>query len=387
MKRYFGLTLFFAVAACAVHAQTVTTTVCNVLNNPKAFDGKMVQIKGTVIASFDQFVLTDENCNQQVNGIWLDYPAGSKGKAGALVKIEFQPAKDFKGQASPAGGAAVTLQKDKEFKQFDSSLSQWHDSDYGLCPGCPKYTVQATVVGRLDGVNNAQMDRDANGNITGLGGFGNGNAYPARLMIQSVSGVTKQPVDYSKAEASVKGKQARGTEQQMHAPTGDPMQQLQKLVAGMQPGEITTQIQKDLALLPKAKERSANGVTIVYGETNEPGPRTASTQDGAKGVIATCSINRGKLDTIGQEMALMYAAQQVEDGVDPPPSNYNAPLYIKENNAWAVAGTIAVSSGEKALILPGGYVMWNSQWPAANQSDNMMSGLNDFLAKQEMLTR
>ena len=187
MKRYLGLALFLFVAACGLQAQTVNTTVCNVLNNPKAFNGKMVQIKGTVMASFNQFVLTDGNCGQQVNGIWLDYPAGSKGKAGALVKITIQPGRGFAGKLESESGAAVTLQKDKEFKEFDSALSQWHNSNNGICLGCPKYTVEATVVGRLDGVNLAQMQRDDKGNIIDVGGFGNANAYPARLLIQSGS--------------------------------------------------------------------------------------------------------------------------------------------------------------------------------------------------------
>lgn len=387
MKRYFGLALFVAVAACSVHAQTVNTTVCDVLNNPKSFDGKTVQIKGTVVASFDQFVLTDGNCNQEVNGIWLDYPNGSKGKAGAMVKVSIQPAKNFAGKAEAASGAAVTLQKDKEFKQFDSDLSQWHSSDNGVCLGCPKYTVQATVVGRLDGLNNADFDRDDKGNITGLGGYGNGNAYPARLVIQSVSGVTRQTVDYAKAEAEIKPKGAGPATPPGPGSFGDPMDQLQKVISAMSPSTTTTQIQKDLAVLPKGKAASTNGIVLIYASTNEPAPRTASAAAAPKGVVVNCTINRGKLEGMGEAMALMYVAQTAEDAVDPPASNYGAPLSIKENNAWAVAATVGVSAGVKGLILPGGYVMWSGQWAAGDQVNNMMSGLTDFLSKQEMLKK
>lgn len=387
MKRYFGLALFLGVALSSLHAQTVNTTVCDVLNNPKAFDGKMVQIKGTVTASFDQFVLTDGSCgHQQVNAIWLAYPEGSKAKAGALVTVEIQPAKSFAGKVEPVGGAAVTLQKDKEFKQFDSALSQWHHSDNAICLGCPKYTVEATVVGRLDGVNSALLERDGKGNITGIGGFGNGNAYPARLVIQSVSGVTKTEVDYSKAEAAVKPKNSAPAPP-AQASSPDPMGKLEKLSAAMAASPTTTQIQKDVAVLPKGKEQSANGVTMNYSTSNEPAPRTASAQDSPKGVVVNTSINRGKLDEMGQEMALIYAAQQVEDALDPPPSNFGAPYYIQANNAWAVAATIAVSSGERALILPGGYVIWNGDWAANDRVSNMTSGLNDFLSKEENLSK
>lgn len=385
MKRYLGLALFLFVAACGLQAQTVNTTVCSVLNNPKAFNGKMVQIKGTVMASFNQFVLTDGNCGQQVNGIWLDYPAGSKGKAGALVKIAIQPGKGFAGKMQPDSGTAVTLQKDKEFKQFDSALSQWHNSNNGICLGCPKYTVEATVVGRLDGVNLAQMQRDDKGNIIDVGGFGNANAYSARLIIQSVSGVTRKEVDYSQAENAVKPKGGAGAPPKM--PTAEPMDALQKMVGAMQASQTTTFIQQDLAVLPKGKTQSANGVTLSYGVTNEPTPLTASAAESSKGVVANITINRGKLDPIGQMVALIYAGQQVQDAINPPPSNYGAPLYIKENNAWALAATIAADSGEPSVILPGGYVLWNSNWAASDQVNNMETGLDNYLSKGEMLSK
>ena len=386
MKRYFGLAFTIGVLACGLHAQTVNTTVCAVLNNPKAFNGKMVQIKGTVVVNFDQFMLTDGNCGQQVNGIWLDYPAGSKAKAGALVKVTIQPAKSFKGTVEPANETAVTLQKDKEFKQFDSVLSQWHDSDSGICLGCAKYTVTATVVGRLDGINDPLMGRDDKGAITSLGGFGNANAYPARLVIQSVSGVAKNAVDYTKAEAEVKPKDS-GPATPAQPSYGDALEKLQSLAASMAPSDSTTQVQNDVKVLPQGKAQNPNDAMITYGVTNEPAARAASSLDSPSGVIVNCAINRSKLDTLGQEMALIYAAQAFQDAVNPPPSNYTAPLYIRTNNAWAMAATVGVSAGIHGLILPGGYVMWSGKWPASDQVNNMMAGLADFLDKEELLTR
>ena len=48
------------------------------------------------------------------------------------------------------------------------------------------------------------MKRDKAGKIVGFGGFGNMNAYPARLVLQSVSDVTPKEIDYSKADAVTK---------------------------------------------------------------------------------------------------------------------------------------------------------------------------------------
>ena len=41
--------------------------------------------------------------------------------------------------------------------------------------------------------------------MIGFGGFGNMNAYPARLVLESVSDVTPKEIDYSKTDAATKG--------------------------------------------------------------------------------------------------------------------------------------------------------------------------------------
>ena len=41
--------------------------------------------------------------------------------------------------------------------------------------------------------------------LSGFGGFGNMNAYPARLVLQSVSDVTPKEIDYSKTDDATKG--------------------------------------------------------------------------------------------------------------------------------------------------------------------------------------
>ena len=79
--------------------RSVDTTVCDVVKNPQSFNGKMVRIKGTVVAGFDEFVIKDSgpDCGYQVNGIWLSYPQGTKGKAGPVAVVEVQPAHNFAG--------------------------------------------------------------------------------------------------------------------------------------------------------------------------------------------------------------------------------------------------------------------------------------------------
>ncbi len=140
--------------------------------------------------------------------IWLAYPPGTKGKAGPAAMVVVQPAKNFTGTLAPPTRAAVTLDKTgkgKDFKQFDSLLAQKHEKGADMCLGCTRYEVTATLVGRLDSVADATLKRDASGKIVGFGGFGNMNAYPARLVLESVSDVTPKEIDYSKNDEETKG--------------------------------------------------------------------------------------------------------------------------------------------------------------------------------------
>lgn len=395
MKRVCLLALLLSALAGAANAQVVDTTVCDVLKNPASFNGKTVRIKGTVVADFDQFVINSGDCGKDVNGIWLAYPQGSKTKSGPVAMLELAPAHNFAGTAAPVTRPAVTLTRDKKFKQFDSLLSQAHDKSGSTCLGCGRYQVQATLVGRLDGVSDASIQRDSKGKITGLGGFGNLNAYPARLVIQSVADVTPKELDYSAVDAAIKKAQSGGSGQAdgrgARGPGQgelflDPIDTAQKLVGGMADSPIASQIKADLELLPKKKEQ--NGITISYGAMNEIEPQQSSAAtDSPDGVLYNCVMNRDRLPGLAVSMAAMHLAQHVADVRTPRPGNENAPLYYLENNAWAVSATIAVSAGEKYFTLPGGYIMWNAAWPDADKLNNMVAALNDFLIKQEELTK
>ena len=83
--------LFIGLMSCltipsSLSAQIVDSTVCGILANPSFFDGKIVRIKGVVIAGFEEFAIKGSGCNQMVNGIWLAYPEGTKGKAALRLR-------------------------------------------------------------------------------------------------------------------------------------------------------------------------------------------------------------------------------------------------------------------------------------------------------------
>lgn len=384
MKRVLLPAFFLLVMGCGLHAQVVDTTVCAVIKNPKSFDGKMVRIKATAAAGFDEFILKDGDCGAQVNGIWLDYPPGTKGKAGPVALLELKPAHNFSGQYTAPARAAVTLDTDKNFKQFDSWLAQPHGEELGICLGCTRYEVTATFVGRLDGVADATLKRDASGRIVGFGGFGNMNAYPARLVLQSVSGAERKEEDYSAADAATRN------DQQLPAVAGgdkhDPIAAAQKLAGAMGADPAGVAAQKDAAAYGKPGD--LNGVDIGFGAANEASPadEAAGTDDSPDGTLFNCTFNMDRLRGSALPVALVHLGQHISD-LRGMKADEIAPAFGLEYNAWVVTASVAVSAGERYVTLPGGTVFFAMNWPAADRESKMNDALTNFLTKESLLSK
>ena len=391
MKRLivlFGLLLAFG---CGLHAQAaapVDTTVCDVVKNPASFDGKMVRIKGTVVAGFDEFMIkdaTDPNCGYQVNGIWLSYPQGSKAKSGPVAIVIAQPAHNFAGTWKAPTRTPVTLDKSKDFKQFDSLLAQPHQKGADMCLGCARYEVTATLVGRLDTVADAMIKRDASGKIVGFGGFGNMNAYPARLVLASVSDVTPKEIDYSKTDAITKGDAVLTPPPGSGPEFDDPFAVAIRLASHVAAGPAAEQAQKAVAQFPKGKEQ--NGVSVVFGGAgNEVTPDGPGAKDSPDGVLYNCVLNRDHLQGPSMVVALFHVGQHVADLRSPKPDSEGTPFLINENDAWVVTSIAAIVGGQKYLTLPGAYLFWNSAWPAEQRESNMEAALKEFLSNEALLS-
>jgi hypothetical protein len=393
MKRLVVLIGLLLAFGCGLHAQAaapVDVNVCDVVKNPASFDGKMVRIKGTVVAGFDEFLIkdaSDPNCGYQVNGIWLSYPQGSKAKSGPVAMVTAQPARNFAGTWKAPTRTPVTLDKSKEFKQFDSLLAQPHQKGADMCLGCARYEVTATLVGRLDTVADASIKRDASGKITGFGGFGNMNAYPARLVLQSVSDVAPKEIDYSKTDAITKGDSA------LTPPPGggggpefdDPYAAAVRLASHVAAGPAGEQTQRAVAVFPKSREQ--NGVNVVHGVGNEVAPDGPGAKDSPDGVLYNCVLNPDRLQGPSMVVALFHVGQHVADLRSPKPDSADAPLLVNENDAWVVTSIAAIVGGQKYLTLPGAYLFWNIAWPAEQRDDKMEAALKDFLSNEALLSR
>jgi hypothetical protein len=375
MKRLAVSTLLLATSIC-LHAQAVDATVCDILKDPQSFNGKMVRIKGTVAAGFDQFAIRGTGCGQHVNGIWLSYPEGAKGKAGPAALLELQPAKNFGGTVTAVDRAPVALDKSKDFKQFDSLLSAQYKGN-GMCLGCVKNTVTATLVGRLDSVADARLKRDSAGKIVGLGGFGNLNAYSARLVLQSVSDVAAQPIDYSQAAAASKD------EQPVEPAGGDAIANAHKLATAFGPGnQLGAQIERAAAAF--GKQGDNNGVYVGFSSANEASAKDEAkgATDSVDGVLFNCTFDTGRLkgDALGR--AIVDLGTNVADLRNPPPGFEDAGLYELDYRGLTTAVLSAIAGNQKSLTLPGGTVLWSAAWPLPDRDPNVNAAIVKFLADE-----
>lgn len=377
MKHLFAL-VFLSAFSCCLHAQAVDATVCDILQNPASFNGKMVRIKGTVAAGFDRFAIEGANCGQHVDGIRLSYPEGTKGKAGPVALVELAPARNFAGTLDPATRTPVTLDKSKDFKQFDSLLAAQFKED-SMCLGCSRNKVNATLVGRLDGVPKAGVRRDSTGKIAGFSGFGNLNAYRARLVLQSVSDVAPENIDYAKAVAATKGDFADPSV------SGDPVAAAHmgaKLFgAGNPAGD---QIERAAAVFGKPNEK--NGVVIGFGISNEvPKSEGAkSDQDSPDGMIYNCTFNSDRLKGDAMTRAIVHSGTLVAQTRAPLPGTEGDGLFELEYRAWATTSFSAVAINQKTLTIYGGHVLWNSAWPPADRTKLLDDELKSALAGEDL---
>ncbi|MDR3751134.1 MAG: hypothetical protein P4K94_06565 [Terracidiphilus sp.] len=391
MKRLLVLASLICASACGLYAQVVDTTVCDILKNPVSFNGKMVRIKGTVTAGFDQFAIKDVSCAQDVNSIWLAYPEKSKAKAGPAAIVQMQPARNFGGTYTAPTRTPVSLQKDGEFKNFDSLLATPHDHGNGICIGCSRFEVTATLVGRLDGVASAAITRDATGRITGLGGFGNMNAYAARLVLQSVSGVTSKEIDYSKTDYMKGHAVSKGptTVMSSHTVIQDPLFTLQQFATGLGGATGAADIQRAAdAYGPHGSHVGVN-VAISYNETNEASEKleVQSGVESPDGVIYDCAFNHNRLEGDALILALVHIGKHAADVRAPLPGAAQANLFANEYNSWIITAEVAAINRQNSLSLPGGFEIWNTEWAADNPTEHVDEGVTGYLTKEAFLIK
>lgn len=367
--------------SCSLRAQVVDATVCDILKNPQSFNGKTVRVSGTVSAGLDNFVIKGAGCGQALNAIWLSYPEGAKAKSGPIALLQLQPARNFAGTVTSADRAPVTLEKDKNFKQFDSLLSSAYKGGGGLCLGCVRYEVSATMVGRLDGAEPG-IHRDSAGKIVSISGFGNLNAYRARLVLQSVSDVTPHEIDYSKTAAATKDDSVPD------ANGGDPVAVAHKVATAFGPGNSAGDT-VERAAAAFGKQGDKNGVVISFGDANEAstGREGKGETDSPDGVLFNCRLDASRLKGSAEAIAITLIGTQIADVRSPVAGNAPVSIYERESHASETATLAAIGGGLKTLRAPGGYLMWNRAWQPEERQKMAEDAFQGFLANQELMTQ
>jgi hypothetical protein len=370
MKSLLCAILFCSTIPFYVNAQVIDASVCDILANPQSFDGKMIRLKGIVYAGFDEFVVRDSVCDQPVNAIWVAYPEGTKAKAGPAAFLQLQLARNNPASMTSTNRALIKLDKSKDFKQFDSLLSTPYKSG-GMCLGCTRYTVSATLIGRLDGAKDAGVVRDSSGKFVGLNGFGNLNLYRARLVLESVADVSSREIDYSKVNSFTKDDSPRDSG------GGDPVAATHQAARAFGADNPAGK-QIERSAVAYGKQGEDNGVQVDFGTANE-----VSKSDGLKGdkdspdgLLLNCTFDMDRLKGEALERAIAHVGTHIADLRD---RALSIAAYDLEYRAWQTTVLSAIAYQQKTLTAPGGYLLWDSAWPAADRNKMVDNGITGLL--------
>jgi hypothetical protein len=149
---------------------------CDLARNPKAFDGKLIRVRGTLNVYFEDFSLGIRNCDSE-QGIWLAFGGDVPGIVASTVNDSFRtPGVDIK-----VNGVSYGIKKDENFRRLYALIAARHGDK-------PDYTVTAMLTGKFYA---GEERRTAKGSVD-FGGYGHLGCC-ALLVITEVSDVESVP--------------------------------------------------------------------------------------------------------------------------------------------------------------------------------------------------
>src|ERR1700687_1150241 len=175
-----------------IRPKPVETNVCKILENPSAFNNKLVRVRGFVSVSFEYSTLQDEACS---DAIWFALSDGS-GPPGLVATVN--------GTGKPGGNNSkrtstpplpVKLVRDANFEKFRHYLEVRAEGNPGIDdPSLPTGSdccvehVTATFTGRIDSVSkelHAAHQKRTGRDSPDFKGFGQMGMFDTQLVVES----------------------------------------------------------------------------------------------------------------------------------------------------------------------------------------------------------
>lgn len=108
---------------------------CELARNPKAFDGKLIRVRGTLNVHFEDFSLGIRNCDAR-QGIWLAFGGDVPGIVASTVNdVSRKPGSDIE-----VNKVSYGIRKDDNFRKLYALIAAHHGGKFD-------YKVTATLVG------------------------------------------------------------------------------------------------------------------------------------------------------------------------------------------------------------------------------------------------
>jgi hypothetical protein len=132
--------VFFFAAGAACEEAPVKASVCNLQDDPAAWNHKLVEVTGFVSHDFEDFTIFDPSCSARRYSVWLEY--GGTAKSGTTYCCGVSDNRN-RPEELVVEGIAIPLTRDEKFLEFDKSIQPpFRSGKYGV-------VLRATLVGRF----------------------------------------------------------------------------------------------------------------------------------------------------------------------------------------------------------------------------------------------
>ena len=141
---------------------------CDLLSNPKAFDGQWIQVHGRISLAFEDFTLWEQGCDRPLaRSVWLEYGGDEETPTKFCCGDHSRP----KGKDISIRGQIIPLMRDAQMKEFIQKVRdrRSRQANGQACEGslCNLYHLSATLTGLF-----LAVPEDPNGGSKGYGHLG-----------------------------------------------------------------------------------------------------------------------------------------------------------------------------------------------------------------------